>query len=239
MSKGANIWGIVTMIERHILKNGVENHVAHREILIPQIVSYVADIPMDHYGMIGLPDISLIKKHFSNEFSSNSGTLPLVWTNIYQCPDNSFVINMFRLYKTSNMPIHDHKNISGINYLLSGKINHQSYDFVNNNNNDSMRKVKINEKKIYNEKECVVTLDNRENIHCFEAMEDTSIFQILVPNYDHDIKSRPCNYYEFVNQESNDVGYIKQVPNATNYWDVTIPFNGSLDGHVYDYSQDE
>merc|ERR1712154_314525 len=42
--------------------------------------------------------------------------------------------------------------------------------------------------------EVLLTLPHKQNIHGFTAMENTSVLQILLPDYDH--SERVCSYWE-------------------------------------------
>ena len=78
------------------------------------------------------------------------------------------------------MPLHDHPDISGINYLLKGNVIHQSYDIVDVLNVDKRQFIGIKyPQHEYKTNEAIMTLPNKR-ICINLANENTAILQILL-----------------------------------------------------------
>ena len=64
---------------------------------------------------------------------------PVLWTHIHsntvenannKDENVSYSMNLIRMFKGCHMPLHDHPNMYGINYILTGKVLSQGYDFL-------------------------------------------------------------------------------------------------------------
>ena len=234
------IRGLITTLEHSISKYGITNHLHHETALLPSLVNQIASIPRSNFGSYQIPS------HVERDDK------PIVWTDIFKDPEASYSIVIFRLFKGGKMPLHDHPNISGINYLLSGAVHHQSYDIVDVLNAEQGQFVGIQyPSSDLKENDVITTLPHKNNIHTFTALENTSVLQILVPDYDH--KERRCAYWKVVGGLSNDVKHktvgdiqrnktfdvvnlsmddiigLNIIPTPADKVDANVPFDGELD----------
>ena len=235
---------IITTLEESIAKYGTNSFLYHQNELFPSLIKQISAIPRGSFGSYRIPS-------HAEERYENVPIKPIVWSNIYN-DGHSYSITLFRLFKGSRMPLHDHPDISGINYLLSGDILHQSYDVVDVLNADKRQFVGIKYKETHlKENDVIVTLPHKENIHEFVANENTSILQILVPDYDQ--KQRRCSYWEvdndldngikhhsfvelernktidITNLSMNDIVGLTIIPEAKDKLDINVPFDGLID----------
>ena len=67
----------------------------------------------------------------------------------------------------------------------------------------------------------------RGNLHCFEALEHTAIFDVLTPPYNHGA-DRPCRYYEVGERGAADSGEVELLevgwPDSLSI--VNLPYSG-------------
>merc|ERR1712129_565667 len=96
--------------------------------LIPSLIKQISAIPKNNFGSYRIP-------LHAEESYANAKIKPIVWSDVYR-DGHSYAITLFRLFKGSRMPLHDHPQIAGINYLLSGDVMHQSYDLIDVRNAD-------------------------------------------------------------------------------------------------------
>ena len=189
--------GLLSTLEQSIAKYGYKDYLHHQNELLPSLIKQVASIPRETFGSYDIPSRA-------EESYSNAKIKPIVWTDVYKDPEYSYGITIFRLFKNQKMPLHDHPDISGINYLLSGNVTHHSYDIVDVLNMDKKQFIGIKyPESNYKQDEAIITLPNKENLHEFTANENTAILQILLPDFDH--KQRICSYWKVENNLSNDI----------------------------------
>lgn len=236
---------LITTLENSIAKYGYTNYAHHQNELLPSLIKQISTMPREAFGSYQIPS-------HAEENYKNKETKPIVWTHIYQDADHSYGISMFRLFSGGKMPLHDHPDISGINYLLKGSVDAQSYDIIDVINVDKQEFIGIKyPPKKYKENEAIITLPNKDNIHEFTATENTAILQILLPEFDH--KQRICSYWKVMDNLSNDkkntalvdlqknqtvkmenismdniVG-LKIIPEPRDKVDVDVPFDGILE----------
>jgi len=137
--------------------------------------------------------------------------LPVIWTDIFEDPD--FSLTIFRMPKNSLLPLHDHKGMCGINFVLHGKLWYEAFTWVNEK--DGLCKLeKVGETT--NSEPCIKTVPDAGNIHMIGALEDTTVFQILCPPYDND--ARACDYYEVSPIDRERQLYRIQPTNSIDYY---------------------
>lgn len=233
------IRGLITSLEHSITKYGITNHQHHETTLLPSLVQQISAIPRSAFGSYCIPS------HVERDDK------PIVWTDIDRDPNASYSIVIFRLFKGGRMPLHDYPAISGINFILSGSIHHQSYDIVDVLNAERGQFAGIQyPASDLGENDVITTLPHRQNLHQFEALENTSILQILVPDYNQE---RRCAYWEVMdlldnavkqktigdiqrnkvfeatNLTMDDVVALNVIPTPKDKVDANVPFDGLLD----------
>eukprot|EP01084_Bolivina_argentea_P229714 387640_1 len=114
---------LIQTLEESIARWGLHNHVYNQNELIPSLIKQMSSIPRESLGSFTIP--SRAEDKYKKALIK-----PIMWTDIYRDPEHAYAITLFRLFKGSRMPLHDHPDISGINYLLCGDIQLQSYDIV-------------------------------------------------------------------------------------------------------------
>jgi len=139
----------------------------------------------------------------------------------YPISDNSdFNIGIFFIPKGSRIPLHDHPQMLVISKILTGSMNLTSIDFFDNRIQmelpkklydfipmdgfaDEVIKGKLNRREIVYKNELIYLTPQKGNVHQFEAIENSAIFDILVPKYD--LIDRFCNFYEIRQIDDKDV----------------------------------
>lgn len=157
--------------------------------------------------------------------------LPVIWTEIFEDPDFSLAI--FRMPKNSLLPLHDHKGMCGINFVLHGKLWYEAFTWVNRK--DGLCKLeKVGETT--NSEPCIKTVPDAGNIHMIGALEDTTVFQILCPPYDNYM--RPCDYYEVSPMDKERQLYRIQPTNSIDYYVCdSIQYTGMDVREIFEFVQ--
>ncbi|ETO25644.1 hypothetical protein RFI_11491 [Reticulomyxa filosa] len=185
------------------------------------------------------------------------------------------------------MPLHNHPQMYGVNYVLSGYLLQNSYDLMDpsdpesaefqqlledewhqmsgdaisphinksfvcfclksaifktdkqtNNESTIAKKMSSN---ILQTNDWSAVLPHKQNLHHFVCLRDSSVLQILLPNYDND-QQRDCTWYEILDtvrssQQYNDSDhyyglphycYLQQVQEPLHYKSISVSFDGHL-----------
>ena len=229
---------IITM-EEAIAKYGL-NNLHHHSDLLPSLIRQVQEIKIKSPSILGS---YAIPKH-AEETYAHQANKPIVWTDIYKDPSFAYSITIFRLFKGGTMPLHDHPSIYGINYLLSGSIGHKSYDILDALDVHKGEFIGLQYPlREYLEDDAIMTLPQKENLHEFIATENSSILQILIPDFDH--QERVCSYWEVFNDVNMDIKNdiikkrddlcvediigLRMISEPRSKIDINVPFDGVID----------
>jgi len=117
-----------------------------------------------------------------------------VWTNIFE--SNEFSVNIFHLPKDMIIPIHDHPDMTGINFVLHGSIEYTSYTVTKPD-----EAVLCNRVVTTPDMRAILTHKKEGNLHTLLAFEDSSVFQVLTPSYNDE--HRACSFYSVTHIEAD------------------------------------
>ena len=122
---------------------------------------------------------------------------PISYARIFDDPTLS--MGVFLLPKGAQIPLHDHPGMTVLSKILVGKLHVTSYDMprepVLMGGSTKLYCDMATEKIVSGETPTLQLDPVHGNLHKFEALEDTAIFDILTPPYD-DGQGRSCHYYE-------------------------------------------
>ena len=209
---------IINYIEHNIGKHSIHNHEYHSKVMIPELINQISNIPITKYGSFMFMDQLRDKTH------DNTG---IIWSDIYLCKDKKYCINLMALFKNTKMAIHDHPNINGLNYVLNGKIYHQTFDILSCTNiAECIYSAKRNPSKIFEKNETFITTHIHDNTHTFTALQDSIILGILIPDFDH--IDRIQSFYQLHSENSTENVELKRIESLDCY-DINIEFDGNLD----------
>ena len=122
---------------------------------------------------------------------------------------NNFHVSIFIIPRNSKLPLHDHPNMSVLSKVIKGTLKMKSYNIEKSFEMKSGKK--IFPAQITNENMIKTNQDKSwflspsiDNIHEFEAINETAVvFDVLMPPYD-ETDGRPCNFYEeYINNEKH------------------------------------
>lgn len=126
---------------------------------------------------------------------------------------------LFFIKKGTQMPLHDHPNMSVFFKLMFGKLSYHSYDKVdkrfqyNQFSNDEYDEIletrtqveaKKSTKKVLDDQNLLVVRPSSGNMHKFYAEEDSCFFDICLPNYTTDSLRRITYFNEMYDNEVCD-----------------------------------
>ena len=133
---------------------------------------------------------------------------PVCYHHVYS--DRSLSIGIFELPTGAQLPLHDHPNMTVLSKLVFGALRVTSYDLPTTTSRPSKPSLlgaltgggghrrllcdAPSERTVAAPCETLRLDPIRGNIHSFEALEHTAIFDILTPPYS-DFDGRSCHYY--------------------------------------------
>ena len=124
------------------------------------------------------------------------GNLNRVTITGENCED--FRLVLFFIKKGTRMPLHDHPNMSVFFRLVFGELKYHGYDKIdeklkyNNISSDQYQELLANKASIKAKKTRLMTIKKDDvlyvrpsfnNLHTFEAKENSCFFDICLPNY--------------------------------------------------------
>lgn len=133
---------------------------------------------------------------------------------IEQC-QNDYRLVLFFIKEGTRMPLHDHPNMSVFFRLISGELNYQSYDKVdekfkyNDFVEDEYQEILSSKTRIKAKKSRLMKLKQDDllfvrpstnNMHEFVAAKNSIFFDICLPNYTPNNHSRRITYFKEVNK---------------------------------------
>ena len=125
---------------------------------------------------------------------------PITYYHIYECPD--FTVGIFCIPENSDIPIHDHPEMTVCSKVLYGKVRVEAYDEAP----DLQRSVghlsvpnallarKVKDDIMSEESDPFALFSKISNIHRFSAVSSCAILDVLGPPYDSS-KGREIAYY--------------------------------------------
>ena len=159
---------------------------------------------------VTLTDLGLNNKNLENV--NRSFCMHIVETN-------NFHVSIFIIPKNSKLPLHDHPNMSVLSKVIKGTLKMKSYNIIEKNiemkSGKKMFPAQIIHDNIIktNQDKSWLLTPSINNIHEFEAINETAVvFDVLMPPYD-DNDERPCNFYEeYIDNEENNFLSIAEEP---------------------------
>jgi len=155
-----------------------------------------------------------------------------LWTEIFECED--FCLNIFRMPAGFSLPVHDHPEMTGVNTILHGRIKHSSYTWqerITKENKLGLVAFEKSGESTPTNNKCIATQTEAGNVHTLTALEDTTIFQVLCPNYDFD--QRSCSFFA-LNQMKENLFQIKKINSADDYLCGGVPYSGISGKQIFD-----
>lgn len=116
---------------------------------------------------------------------------PGVITLINLYPHKTLWVGVFCMTRGTRFPLHDHPDMIGMTRLFHGSLYYRNLDIVSSTNGISEAKV-VSQGTVSGVATFQLT-PNRGNIHEIEAVEDSVLLDLFLPNYG---KSRICTYFQ-------------------------------------------
>ena len=150
---------------------------------------------------------------------------PICYHHIYS--DTSLSMSIFVLPPGGCIPLHDHPGMTVLSKLLFGSLRVVSYDMPASRLGATQRHLLCAPatSRTVDAPCSTLRLDAEQgNIHAFEALSHTAIFDVLTPPY-NDREGRSCHYY--VEEESGrDGALLREVPWPDSLKIVNRPYEG-------------
>ncbi|CAN4086064.1 unnamed protein product [Withania somnifera] len=141
---------------------------------------------------------------------------PLVtYIKLHEC--NKFSIGVFYLPPSGVIPLHNHPGMTVFSKLLVGTMHVKSYDWVQSHNHQfshchgqqesGMRLAKVHVDADFTApcNASVLFPESGGNLHCFKALTDCILLDVLGPPY-NEAEGRHCTYYQdYASDTSSDV----------------------------------
>lgn len=148
-------------------------------------------------------------------------TPPVGYHHVYK--DEALSMGIFVIPAGAGIPLHDHPGMTVLSKLLFGSIRVTSYDMpvdmqaaskpafslFGSPQPRASRMLTVDSPSHATVSAPCATLrldPNEGNIHQFDALQDTAIFDVLLPPYD-DREGRSCHYYAVEGSELVEVGW--------------------------------
>ena len=147
---------------------------------------------------------------------------------------DSLSIGIFVLPPGAALPLHDHPGMTVLSKLLFGSLRVTSYDMPGGEPpslsffGGQERRLQCAEPSISTVSAPCATMGlgpSEGNIHAFEALEHTAIFDVLTPPYS-DRDGRSCHYYEKEDAGPEGGVVLREVPWPASLRVVNRPYRG-------------
>jgi len=161
-----------------------------------------------------------------------------LWTEIFE--NKNLCFNIFRMPTGFSLPVHDHPGMTGVNTIIHGKIQYTGYSWKQKPTQESNNKgilvfEKSGESTPSNNK-CIPTQTGAGNVHTLRAVEDTTVFQVLCPNYEY--QERPCSFFSLTEIEKH-IYEVTITESADDYLCGQVPYTGISGKLLYSFVQQE
>jgi len=120
--------------------------------------------------------------------------------NLYE--GKNLYIKLLIIPEGSQIPLHDHPQMSGIIKLIWGSMHITCYDWVQEAPFSGLAR-KIQDTAVDGGNEPNILLPQWKNLHTMRALEDCAFVDIFSPHY-YDDENRKCTYYEVQQQVQKD-----------------------------------
>jgi len=165
-----------------------------------------------------IPEFQSLLNHVKQVHAENVGLIPANIptyfrkgrTTFFKIEQNAdFSIGVFCLSKGCSLALHDHPSMLVISKVLLGSIHVRSLDLLDKSHQVKLPKslfegnnprvigkqleAVVHQDRALEKEEVVYLTPERGNVHCFTALEDSAILDILTPDYD--MNHRYCNFY--------------------------------------------
>jgi len=136
--------------------------------------------------------------------------------------DRRFSMGIFILPAGTCIPLHDHPDMSVLSKLLFGSLRVTWFDMpaaeqrkqpILGFGRRRPRRIACDppQMRVVDASSGTLMLDAvRGNVHQFEAIEDTAVFDVLLPPY-NDFEGRSCHYYKQVGMGSNGETILEEI----------------------------
>ena len=172
---------------------------------------------------------SIMDGYFNQKFEGLKNSLVAFKSNVENLDKISFFPNyigemlifeedllslkIFSMSSGTYFPIHDHPEMIGLIYLISGEISYSNYSILSQNSEKTY--VKLVSNGNLRSSEFMTLAPKYQNLHKITATANSLLFDIFIPNYCS--KKRPCTYY----RQHSENELVKFSPEL-NFWE--IPF---------------
>mmetsp|Transcript_39432 Transcript_39432/g.77575 ORF Transcript_39432/g.77575 Transcript_39432/m.77575 type:complete len:239 (-) Transcript_39432:73-789(-) len=127
------------------------------------------------------------------------------YQHVYGEEDSPFQIGMFLLPKHTEIPLHDHPEMTVLSKVLSGSLQVSRFDWLDQSwspaelSVGTYREARISDESLLTPStDAQVLSPGLGNIHEFFALEDTVVLDMLLPPYS---STRKCSYYKICSCE--------------------------------------
>lgn len=122
----------------------------------------------------------------------------ITFINVY--PYKSMWIGVYCMSQGTKFPLHDHPDMIGIARLFNGRVRYRNLDIVSSTG--GLSEAKVIAQGVATGPNLLLLTPNKGNIHEIEALEDSVMLDLFLPNYG---KSRICTYFEEVESRGERV----------------------------------
>lgn len=158
-----------------------------REVESPSLVALRTSL-----NTLTLPDLGLT--NLEHCFQPN--TISLI--NVY--PHKSLWMGVFCMTQGTRFPLHDHPDMIGMTRLFQGRLAYRSMDILSWSLGVSTAQV-LAAGEVQDSALLWLT-PNRGNIHEIEALQDSVLLDLFLPNYS---SSRVCTYFQETQSQGDQV----------------------------------
>lgn len=122
----------------------------------------------------------------------------ITFINVY--PYKLMWIGVYCMSQGTKFPLHDHPDMIGIARLFNGRVRYRNLDIVSSTG--GLSEAKLTAQGEASGPNLLLLTPNKGNIHEIEALEDSIMLDLFLPNYG---KSRICTYFEEVESRGDRV----------------------------------
>lgn len=113
----------------------------------------------------------------------------ITYTELFESPELS--MGVFGMSNGCSFPIHDHPQMLGITFVLSGRIQYRNFDIVSRE--ETFFNLAVSMEGQAKGQEILYLTGKKGNLHQIQALENSVILDVFIPSYSE--VERPCTYY--------------------------------------------
>jgi hypothetical protein len=159
-----------------------------REVDSPSLVALRTSLNELTLGDLGLAD--------SLEGCFQPNTISLI--NLY--PHKSLWVGVFCMTQGTRFPLHDHPDMIGMTRLFQGRLAYRCMDILSCS--AGISEAKVQSAGEVQDSGLLWLTPNRGNIHEIEALQDSVLLDLFLPNYS---SSRVCTYFQEIQAQGDRV----------------------------------